>query len=95
MFGFGKTTDLVMDQADWADVGEAFETFVSDKKYEKEREYRVFGAEPQFDDVFRPNGPLHQAWMQRTSGLRRVRNIGGKAPVHPFIGEPVGRSVAQ
>ena len=95
MFGFGKTTDLVMDQADWADVGEAFETFVSDKKYEKEREYRVFGAEPQFDDVFRPNGPLHEAWMQRTSGLRRVRNIGGKAPVHPFIGEPVGRSVAQ
>lgn len=95
MFGFGKTADLVMDQAGWADVREAFEASVSDKKYENEREYRVFGAEPQFDDVFPSDGPLQEAWLRRASGLRRVRNIGGKAPVHPFIGEPVGRSVAQ
>ena len=95
MFGFGKTADLVMDQAGWADVREAFEASVSDKKYENEREYRVFGAEPKFDDVYPSDGPLQEAWTKRASGLRRVRNIGGKAPVHPFIGEPVGRSVAQ
>ncbi|MEY3587795.1 MAG: exodeoxyribonuclease subunit gamma [Actinomycetota bacterium] len=95
MFMFDKTADLIMDQVDPTEVRAAFESFVSDREYEKKREYRVFGGSPRFDDVFPAGGPLQTAWLRRASGMRRVRNNGGKAPVHPFIGEQVGRSVAQ
>ena len=95
MYGFGGTTDLIMDDKPWPEVRAAFDKYVTGDRYETSREARVFGEEPVFDDVFPENGLLHSAWLTRRDGLRRVRNIGGKAPVHPFVNEHVPRSVAQ
>lgn len=95
MHEFGATAGLIMDDKPWSEVRAAFDKFVNNDDYETSRESRVFGEEPLFDHVFPENGPLHTAWSARRDGMRRVRNIGGKPPVHPLVNMPVGRSVAQ
>lgn len=95
MFGFGKTAGLVMRNSPWSEVRGEFDKFVADKKYETEREYRVFGSAPRFDDVLPENGPLHRAWVLRAAGLLEVLNKTSKSPLYPEINNKILQSVAQ